>query len=114
MAEPLDATLAALADPTRRAVLELLSESPLRSSDLAEALGTSRPAMSRHLSTLRKSGLVVEQQSDGDRRERRYQLERAPLIGLRTWVDELEAFWQDQLDGFAAHVSKRKKSRRKT
>lgn len=107
--EGLDGTLSALADPTRRAVIELLSQNPLRSSDLAEALETSRPAMSRHLAVLRRAGLVAEQFSEEDRRERLYHLEHEPLESLRGWVDELEAFWADQLDGFVEHVRKRKK-----
>ena len=90
--EGLDVTLSALADPTRRAILERLAESPLRSSDLAEALETSRPAMSRHLTVLRRAGLVVEQASIADRRERLYRLEQAPLTSLREWVDALETF----------------------
>lgn len=105
----LDATLAALAEPTRRGVIERLAQGPLRSSDLAEALGTSRPAMSRHLAVLRRAGLVAERPSDDDRRERLYHLEHAPLASLRGWVDELEAFWTDQLASFVEHVEREKK-----
>ena len=60
MDDEVDQTLAALADPTRRAVIGLLREQPRRSGELAAALSISRPAMSRHLRVLRKARLVSE------------------------------------------------------
>jgi DNA-binding transcriptional ArsR family regulator len=108
----LDQTFAALADPTRRAVIALLREKPLRSSEMATALSTSRPAMSRHLRVLRLAGLVEEEGQDDDARVRIYQLRRAPFSELRSWLDEVEAFWADQLSAFKAHAER--KVRRRT
>jgi DNA-binding transcriptional ArsR family regulator len=107
----LDATFAALADPTRRGVIELLRRQPRRASDLADALDASRPAMSRHLRVLRASGLVettdaVSDEDDADARERIYQLRKAPFAQLRDWLEQTERFWTIQLDAFKAHVER--------
>lgn len=99
-------TLLALADPTRRGVIELLRREPHRASDLAEALSMTRPAMSRHLRVLRKSGLVSENEAEQDARVRMYRLEREPFAELRHWLDEVEAFWGDQLQAFKAHAER--------
>lgn len=107
MQADLDQTFAALADPTRRAVIALLREKPLRSSDVAAALETSRPAMSRHLGVLRRAGLVEEETLEDDARGRVYQLCRQPFSELRTWLDEVEAFWEDQLQAFKAHAERK-------
>ena len=101
----LDATLAALADGTRRGVIDLLRKRPRRASDLADALGASKPAMSRHLRVLRDSGLV-ETSSKDDGRERIYTLRPAPFSQLRAWVEEIEAFWTVQLASFKDHVER--------
>ncbi|MES1185462.1 MAG: metalloregulator ArsR/SmtB family transcription factor [Myxococcales bacterium] len=103
----LDQTLGALADPTRRGVIELLRQEPRRASELAERLRMTRPAMSRHLRILRKSGLVSESEPEHDARVRVYRLERAPFAELRGWLSEVEAFWGDQLLAFKQHAEKR-------
>jgi DNA-binding transcriptional ArsR family regulator len=103
----LDQTLVALADPTRRGVIELLRQEPRRASELAELLRMTRPAMSRHLRILRKSGLVSESEPDHDARVRVYRLERAPFTELQGWLSEVEAFWGDQLQAFKEHAEKR-------
>jgi DNA-binding transcriptional ArsR family regulator len=108
----LDQTFAALADPTRRAVIGLLREGPRRSSEMATALATSRPAMSRHLRVLRRAGLVAEEGLEDDARVRMYQLCREPFSELRSWLDEVEAFWADQLRAFKAHAERRQGKRR--
>jgi DNA-binding transcriptional ArsR family regulator len=110
----LDATFGALADPTRRGVIDLLRREPHRASDLADALGASRPAMSRHLRVLRKSGLVETEavsEPTRDARERVYRLKPERFGELREWLDEVEAFWTDQLAAFAAHVRKKRDRR---
>lgn len=112
MAAELDRTLAALADPTRRGVVELLRRRPRRASEIAEALEMTRPAMSRHLRVLRKAGLVREDAQDDDARVRVYRLERAPFADLRGWLDEVEAFWGDQLQAFKAHAERRARGRK--
>ena len=96
----------ALAEPTRRAVIELLADGPSRPSDIADSLGTSRAAMSRHMRTLRSAGLVTVELSDTDARERTYSLLAGELVALRAWVDQVQAGWQHQLDSFAAHVER--------
>jgi DNA-binding transcriptional ArsR family regulator len=105
----LDGTLQALADPTRRAVVELLRERPRRAGELAAAFDVSAPAMSRHLRVLRREGLVREERGAGDARVRVYRLERAPFEALRGWLDEVEAFWGDPLESFRAHAEGRQR-----
>jgi DNA-binding transcriptional ArsR family regulator len=102
----LDETFAALADPTRRGVVELLRKKPRRAGELAESLAMSAPAMSRHLRVLRKSGLVVEEGLEEDARVRVYRLRRERFTELRGWLVEVEAFWGDQLDAFRAHAER--------
>ena len=104
MVNELDATFAALAEPTRRRVIELLRERPRRASELAAAAGASGPAMSRHLRVLRNSGLVREERVDHDARVHVYRLRREPFVTLEAWLDEVQAVWTDQLDAYRAHV----------
>jgi DNA-binding transcriptional ArsR family regulator len=108
----LDSTFAALADPTRRGVIELLRTEPRRASDLAHALDASPPAMSRHLRVLRESGLVEESGVDHDARVRMYTLKRERFDELETWLDDVQAFWTDQLTAFKAHAERKHKKRR--
>jgi DNA-binding transcriptional ArsR family regulator len=103
----LDATLRALADPTRRDVIDLLRKKPRRAGDLAEALRASAPAMSRHLRILRKSGLI-EASREEDKRVRMYQLRVDAFATLRRWLDQVEAYWTDQLASFKRHAEKRR------
>ena len=105
-ASPVDRTLIALADPTRRGVIDLLRGGPLRAGELASALQMQKPAMTRHLRLLRESGLVYEDGLREDARVRVYRLRRAPFSALRKWLDEVEAFWSFQLDGFKEHAER--------
>jgi DNA-binding transcriptional ArsR family regulator len=100
----LDSTLTALADPARRAVVNLLQAEPRCPSALAEALALSRPAISRHLRILRRAGVVEEASLASDARVRVYQLRREPFAGLRDWLDDVEAFWGKQLEAFKTHA----------
>jgi DNA-binding transcriptional ArsR family regulator len=110
-AASLDETLVALADPTRRRVLELLRKSPRRAGELASAFELPPPAMSRHLRVLRKSGLVEERALADDARVRMYRLRTEPFSELRTWLDEVAGFWSEQLDAFKNHAERRKRPR---
>jgi DNA-binding transcriptional ArsR family regulator len=103
----LDATLSALADPTRRQVVDLLRTKPCRAGELAASAETSAPAMSRHLRVLRASGLVEAEGVDDDARLRVYRLRREPFVALHAWLDQVEAFWSEQLGGFKAHAESR-------
>lgn len=102
----LDRTLAALADPTRRGVVDLLHRGPRRAGQLAESFGLSPPAMSRHLRVLRTTGLVGEDHQGDDARVRVYRLRPEPFDALRHWLDEVESFWTLELDAFKKHVER--------
>lgn len=103
----LDATFAALSDPTRRAVVDMLRRQPRRAGELSAALAMSPPAMSRHLRVLRESGLVEEERGDDDARVRVLRLRPEPFDELRRWIDEVEQFWAGQLAAFKAHAERR-------
>jgi DNA-binding transcriptional ArsR family regulator len=105
-------TFAALAEPTRIAVVGLLRDKPLRSGDIASALSVSRPAMSRHLRVLRRAGLVEEETLEEDSRGRVYRLRPEAFSQLRSWLDEVEAFWGDQLQAFKRHAERKSRKRR--
>ena len=96
----IDATFAALAEPTRRQVVELLRERPLRAGEIAARLGMRRPAMSRHLRALLSSGLVDVELSTEDGRARRYRLRSERFVALQAWLSELDGYWATQLDSF--------------
>jgi DNA-binding transcriptional ArsR family regulator len=103
-AAALDRTLAALADPRRRHVVELLRERPRPAGELARAAGLSAPAMSRHLRTLRESGLVEESHPEFDARVRVYALRAEPMVHLLRWLEETERLWTLQLAAFKRHL----------
>ena len=97
MTGSLDDTLAALAEPTRRKVVDLLRERPRAAGELAAAFHTSAPAMSRHLRVLRLNGLVEEEHSGReDARLRIYRLRHQPFAELRDWAMEVESFWSSR------------------
>lgn len=100
----LDGVLAALADPHRRRVVELLRGRPYRAGELAEAAGMSAAAMSRHLRTLRRSGLIEESHPAFDARVRVYALTPGPMAELKAWLEETERMWAGQLAAFKAHL----------
>lgn len=106
MSEALDRTLAALADPARRAVVELLRDRPRPAGELAAALGLAPATMSKHLRQLKQSGLVEDAHPAFDARVRIYTLRRAPIAALKVWLAEVEALWADELAAFKAHVER--------
>jgi len=101
-----DAVLSALADPHRRRVVELLGRRPHRAGELAQALGLTPPAMSRHLRALRQAGLTEETHPDFDARVRVYQLRPEPMAYLKDWLEETERLWIQQLSAFKAHIER--------
>ena len=108
----IDRTLAAIAEPTRRGVIDLLRQRPRPAGELASACSVSPPAMSRHLRVLRRHGLVEEARGDpNDSRLRIYRLRREPFLQLRTWLDQVEAFWSDQLGAFKEHAERTRKGK---
>ena len=113
MASGLDETLMALADPTRRWVVEQLRRGPRRAGELAEAGRMSPPALSRHLRVLRRSGLIEGGGVEDDARVRLYRLRPEALSPLRQWLDEMQAFWTDQLGAFKAHAERKQRAQRR-
>lgn len=112
LAGGLDETLAALADPTRRRVIDLLCKSPRRPGELAAGCETSPPAMSRHLKILRTRGLIEEDRGvDNDARVRIYRLRREPFDELQSWLRKMEMYWKDQLDAFTEHAERARRDR---
>jgi DNA-binding transcriptional ArsR family regulator len=106
MVNEIDATLTALADPTRRRIVELLRERPQRAGELVAAFEVSAPAISRHLRVLRRNGLVTERGVEEDARIRVYELRHEPFIALQSWLDQVQAFWADQLGAFKEHAER--------
>src|SRR5215472_3783506 len=100
----LNATLSALADRNRRAVIDLLKVQPRRAGEIADALSLTPPALSRHLRVLRRSGLIHEQGVEEDARVRIYQLRKEPFDQLRVWLQDVESFWLGELAAFRDHV----------
>jgi DNA-binding transcriptional ArsR family regulator len=103
----LDRTLSALADPSRRQVVDLLSKRPMRAGELAEAAGLSPQAMSRHLRVLRASELIEESHGGVDARVRLYVLRATPMNELKAWLEATEQLWSSQLLAFKAHLVER-------
>ena len=108
----LDAKFVALADPTRRRVIEALGRGELRAGELAAVVDMTPPALSRHLRVLRRAGLVVDHGSNEDARVRLYRLEPGAFGRVRAWLDEVEEFWNDQLQAFKAHAEGGARGRR--
>ncbi len=95
----LDAVFAALADPTRRAILSRLSMGEASVNELAAPFPMSQPAVSKHLKVLERAGLV---ERDVDRQRRPARLKAEPLAAAVNWLEEFEKFWAssfDELDG---------------
>jgi len=107
----LSATLSALADRNRRAVIDLLKQQPRRAGEIAAALSLTPPALSRHLRVLRRSGLIDEQGVEADARVRIYRLRKQPFDQLRGWLGEVESFWTGELTAFRDHVERSKNRR---
>ena len=103
-AERIDDVFAALADPHRRRVVEVLRAGPRPAGEIARAVGLAPPAMSRHLRTLRRSGLVEESHPDFDARVRVYALRAGAMDELKAWLEETERMWAAQLSAFKAHL----------
>lgn len=105
----MDTVLQALADSSRRTVLEILRDHPATAGELAAALPIARPGVSRHLRVLREAGLVDVQQ---DAQRRIYYLRPEPLAEVDTWLEEYRALWQNRLDALHTEIARGKKARR--
>src|SRR5258708_38272120 len=96
----------ALADPTRRRVVELLGTRPARAGELAEAIGASPPAMSKHLRHLLRAGLVADERDSTDARVRVFRLRPQSVAAIQAWLDQLQADWDIQLPSFQRHAQR--------
>jgi DNA-binding transcriptional ArsR family regulator len=105
----LDEWLPALADPTRRRIIELLGEGPRTASEVHGAFPIAAPAVSRHLRVLREAGLIAERGVPGDKRVRLYELAPEPIGELSQWLEQLGQAWQGQLDSFKDYVALRRR-----
>ena len=94
----------ALADPTRRRVVQLLGARPHRAGELAEATQTSPPALSRHLKLLMASGIIEDERVPEDARVRVFKLQPDSLVAVQAFLDQLQAEWRSQLRSFKRHV----------
>ena len=95
MSQNLDATFAALADPTRRAILARLVEGELSVKDLAAPFDMSLPAISKHLKVLERAGLIIRGR---DAQWRPCRLDARPLQEVATFVDRYRQFWEESFD----------------
>lgn len=100
--DPLSATFAALADPTRRAILARLAEGEASVSDLAAPFAISLPAVSKHLKVLEAAGLISKTRAAQFRPCR---LEPAPLHAAADWMETYRRLWDDRLDRLAAFLN---------
>jgi len=96
-----DAAFGALADPTRRAVLDLLRAGRRPAGEIARAFPVSRPAISKHLRVLRRAHLVEERREG---RQRLYQLNPTPLRAVDSWLEQYRSFWTASLENLKAFV----------
>lgn len=96
-----DKSFAALADPTRRALLDLLRLGSLPAGQIASAFPVSRPAISKHMRSLRQANLVREHRRG---RHRYYELNPQPLQAVDQWLDSYRVFWNSKLAALKAFV----------
>ena len=100
-AKTTEAAFQALADPTRRAVLDLLRRGSQPAGDIAQAFPVSRPAISKHLRLLRRAHLVREHREG---RHRVYQLNPEPLRAVDSWLEQYRSFWSMSLNNLRTFV----------
>jgi DNA-binding transcriptional ArsR family regulator len=98
---------AALADPSRLRVVEILGERPYRAGELAARVGISAPVMSRHLRVLLRAGLIADSRDADDARVRIFQLRPEMITSLQAWLDQVQAHWDEQLGSFKRHVDQK-------
>ena len=109
-ADRLDATFAALADPTRRAILARLASGEASVTELAKPFPVSQPAISRHLKVLERAGLISHGR-DAQRRPRR--LEAKPLAEANAWLEDYRKFWEGSFERLDALLDEMKKNKKR-
>ena len=100
--DPLSATFAALADPTRRAILARLCDGDAQVGEIARPFDMSLPAVSKHLSVLEDAGLIVRERAG---RVRRCHLRPETLRAAADWIEHYRQFWEGQFDALADFLS---------
>ena len=105
-----DRVFNALADPTRRSVVELLGSRPRRAGELAAATRTSPPTMSRHLRVLLDAGIATDERPAEDARARVFRLRPECMRAVNDWLEQLQQEWDAQLRSFKRHVERRKRT----
>ena len=104
----LDLVFTAVADPTRRAILTALAEKPATVTEIAKPYPTSLNAISKHLKTLERAGLIRRQVIG---REHHCSLRAQPLHDAMAWIEHYRAFWEVRLDALERHVLAQKEKR---
>jgi DNA-binding transcriptional ArsR family regulator len=100
--DALSATFAALADPTRRAILARLASGEASVTALAEPFDMSLPAVSKHLKVLERAGLIARNR---EAQWRRCRLDASPLRDVSAWIDQYREFWEERLDRLEAYLA---------
>jgi DNA-binding transcriptional ArsR family regulator len=100
----------AVADPTRRAILDRLRAGAAPVVEIAAGFSMSRPAVSRHLRVLRDARLVRERRGGTDGRQRIYQLDAAPLKEVARWAEAYAPFWSANLASLKRHLERKRGS----
>jgi DNA-binding transcriptional ArsR family regulator len=106
-----EAVLRALADESRRTMLETLTRGPATAGELAALLPIARPGVSRHLRVLREAGLVQVRQ---EAQRRVYSLRLEPLAEVDEWLARYRALWEHRMDALHTEVARGKRERRST
>jgi DNA-binding transcriptional ArsR family regulator len=107
----LDQVFAAVADPTRRAILQALSERPATIGEIARPFSVSLNAVSKHVMVLERAGLLRREVHG---REHVCRLQARPLEDATAWLEHYRQFWEVRLDALERYVSKKMKSAKKT
>jgi DNA-binding transcriptional ArsR family regulator len=105
----MDAVLQALADQSRRTVLQILRDHPATAGELADALPIARPGVSRHLRVLREAGLVDVRR---EAQRRIYSLRPEALVEVDEWLEGYRALWQNRLGALHTEIRRGKKAKR--
>jgi len=109
--DPLSTTFAALADPTRRAILERLAHGDATVGELAEPFRMTMPAISKHLSVLERAGLITKSR-DGQRRNCR--ITATPLKNATSWLNEYRRHWEANLQNLDAYLTRIQEQEKRT
>ena len=104
--DTLSSTFAALADPTRRAILARLTTGEASVTELSDPFDMSMPAISKHLKVLERAGLISRSR---DAQWRRCQLDAAPLKEIADWVEHYRSFWEQSFDRLEAYLAELQK-----